>query len=263
MGENRRAAGRRRGGGGARGIGIIPTGHRLYVSQFGADELVAYDLTNVSPTQLFLQTTSKARLLTNIQIGRGPLGVAAAPDQPTAFVANSLEGTLSVISATTNAVIHTVQVGSYPQDVGVTVTFIGFGYFALVTNMGAGDDPGSCSLWRDRNPDVSSWTVTGVQNPKGVAVTGGSFYVSNSGSSGVSRFDLWGTPVTVEPRLTNTYVTGEAPQNVALDPVGPVFGFASCRGDGLVTVINLNDNSVIYPHISVPGVQFVATLMSQ
>jgi len=53
-------------------------------------------------------------------VGNGPFGAAVTPDGKKVYVANSDDGTVSVINTTTNTVTSTVPVGFVPR--GVTVT---------------------------------------------------------------------------------------------------------------------------------------------
>jgi DNA-binding beta-propeller fold protein YncE len=247
-----------------RGLAISPSGQRLYITEYGGDEIAKWDLAHVSPTALLVGLPGLPKFLTGIQVGRGPLGAACAPDAGTVFVVNNLEGTCSVLSQGANTVIATWQTGVYPQDVGITVSFPNLGYFALVSNQGAGDDPGSASMWWSANPDVQQWLIAGMVNPKGVTYDWGiNWLVANSGSSGAAMIQLGIQGNTVVPSLVTTFASGEGPQNVALDPVSARYGFVSCRGDGLVTVFNAGDTAAYYPNISVPGVRYVATLLNQ
>jgi hypothetical protein len=244
-----------------RGLAIHLSGQRLWISEFGADTLAKWDLTHFTPSAFLV---GLPKFQAEVAVGRGPLGAACSPDAGTVFVVNSLEGTCSVVSQGADTVAATWQTGAYPQDVGVTVTFPGLGYFALASNLGADGEPGSASLWWSANPSVQQWLLAGMQNPKGVTYDWGiNWYVANSGSTGVAAIRLGIQGNTIVPSLVTTFPSAQGPQNVALDPISAIYGFTSCRGDGLVTVFNVNDVSAYYPDIAVPGVKMVATLLNQ
>ena len=251
-----------------RGLGT--SGGRLYVSQFGTDTLAVYNTALASPgtnnwNDSQDQLTGSAVLQSEVSVGRGPLGVARAPDQGTVFVCNSLEGTCSIMNVTNSTIAATWQTGGNPQDVGITLTFPGLGYFALVSNLGSSaGDPGSASLWWSANPAVQHWLIAGLQNPRGVIYDFGiNWYVANSGGSSVSTVILGVQGNTIVPSMGNTFHTGKAPQNVSLDPVSLAVGFSSDRGDGIVTVFAPGDTTVVLPYIEVDAVRWIATLVNQ
>ena len=256
---------------GPRGLGITAGGAILYISEYNSDTVASFLMSNALPgTNLWNKDQSptgsgSARRTATTTVGRGPTGIASSPDAGTTFVVNSLDGTCSIITQATANVATTWQTGAQPTDVGISVTFPGTGYFALVSNLGgAAGDPGSCSLWWSANPGVQQWLVSGVQNPRGMAYDYGiNFNVADSGGATVTQIQLQVAGGTIVPAITLVFPVGGAPQNVAMDPVNAQFLFSSDRGTGTVHVWNSGNTILTLPNLDVPGVGWVATLLNQ
>ena len=74
---------------------------------------------NFSNKVTVIDTTTN-KVVTTIDVGLAPAGVAVAPDGSKVYVANeTVKGTVSVIDAAANAVSATVAVGSNPVGVAV------------------------------------------------------------------------------------------------------------------------------------------------
>ena len=252
-----------------RGIGIHPGGGWLMIAEFGTDSVAVWNIVNAQPgtniwdTSQNLLTGSAIREAT-VPVGAGPTGCAHGPQTSETFVVNSLEGTCSVIRDLDNSISQTWGVGADPQDVTVTpILTLRGDYFALVTNLGTVNDPGSASMWWNFNPGVESWRVTGFQNPKGMTNLGALWLVANSGGSTVAGIQITVQGNAFVPVLNANYHTGSGPQNVAMDPVNGIYGFTSDRADGIVTVFNRTSAGTTLPSIPVPGVKFVSTLLNQ
>ena len=69
-----------------------------------------------------------------ITVGKGPIGVAITPDGKHAYVTNTGDGTVSVITTATGAVSAPITVGNGPAGVAITPD----GKHAYVTNSGDG-----------------------------------------------------------------------------------------------------------------------------
>ncbi len=82
------------------------------------------------------------------------------------------------------------------------------------------------------------------------------------GSNSVSAIVLAIQGNTVAPILSGSITTGNGPQNVALDPVWNVFAYASCRGDGIVSIFDQNSWNDQYPPVSVPGIGYIASMLN-
>jgi LPXTG-motif cell wall-anchored protein len=88
------------------GMAVSALGDRLFVSQFGNDEVTVFD-------------TVTRNVVTQIQVGDGPSGMAVTPDGRFLYVVNSMGDTLSKIDLTTFTVVETIGVNSYPSRVAI------------------------------------------------------------------------------------------------------------------------------------------------
>jgi YVTN family beta-propeller protein len=73
-------------------------------------------------------------VIATIDVGDAPAGVAVTPDGATAYVANVVDDTVSVIDTATNTVTATITVGDGPIFVAVSPD----GTRAYVTNQADG-----------------------------------------------------------------------------------------------------------------------------
>ena len=85
----------------------------------GLAYVINYDSNNVTVID-----TATNQFVKTLDVGTGPLSVAASPQRNRVYVSNSLSNTVSVIDATTNTVIGTpipinVLPGSYSQPGGI------------------------------------------------------------------------------------------------------------------------------------------------
>ena len=156
-----------------------------------------------------------------------------------AYISNSLDNTVSVISPETNTVIATVPVGSSPFGVAVAPAGPAAGD-VYVTNSGSN----TVSVINPVNTVIA--TVPVGSSPFGVAVSpvgpeAGDVYVTNSSSNTVS---------VINP-TTNTVIAtvsvGSSPFGVAVAPAGPEAGdvYVTNSGSNTVSVINPATNTVI------------------
>jgi YVTN family beta-propeller protein len=85
------------------------------------DESLVY-VTNGNSNTVSVINTANNTVVTTINVGTTPLGVAVSPDGTRAYVANNnlASNSVSVINTATNTVVATVNVGTSP--VGVTVS---------------------------------------------------------------------------------------------------------------------------------------------
>ena len=91
-------------------LAMAPDGRHLYVTNSGGN-LTVLDIAS-DPLHPQLAAT--------VPVGRSPHGVAVSPDSRYVVVANILSATLSVIDASTNAVVATIKAEKYPNDVLIT-----------------------------------------------------------------------------------------------------------------------------------------------
>ena len=148
-----------------------------------------------------------------------------------AYVANSANGTVSVINTATNTVTKTLTVGANPYAVTLTPN----GAFAYITN----GNSGSVSII-----NTSSNTVTGTigvgTNPYGIATSpdGTKVYVTNNGSNTVSVIN------TATNTVIATVAVGTHPRRINITPDGTRL-YVSNNVSNTVSVINTADNTVV------------------
>lgn len=82
-----------------------PVGDRVFVSGFNTDQVTVLD--------------AAGNFVTTVNVGDGPLGVAAAPAGDRVYVANN-DNSVSVIDTATNAVFPIAGVGAGPQELTVS-----------------------------------------------------------------------------------------------------------------------------------------------
>jgi YVTN family beta-propeller protein len=177
---------------------------------------------NFSNSVTVIDTTTN-KVVTTIDVGLAPAGVAVTLDGSKVYVANeAVKGTVSVIDTATNAVSATVAVGSNPVGVAVTLD----GSKVYVGNKGRA---GTVSVIDTATNSVSTTIDVGL-TPIGVAVTpdGSKVYVANDAVNGtVSVID------TATNSVSKTVAVGRHPVGIAVKPDGSKVYVAN-RGNGNV-----------------------------
>src|SRR5215471_10814327 len=128
---------------------------------------------NFSNSVTVIDTTTN-KVVTTVDVGLAPAGVAVTPDGSKVYVANrAVSGTVSVIDTATNAVSATIAVGSNP--VGVAVNPDGSKVYV------ANQSRHSTVSVIDTSTSSVSTTIDVGPTPFGVAVTpdGSKVYVAN------------------------------------------------------------------------------------
>ncbi|MDQ6868672.1 MAG: YncE family protein [Pseudomonadota bacterium] len=160
------------------------------------------------------------------------LGLLARPAvaQPFAYVANDVDGTVSVINTATNTVMTTLTVGTNPSGVAVTPD----GTHAYVSNNG----DNNVSVIDTATNTVEAATIAVGVSPNGVAVTpdGKHVYVANFATNSVSVID------TATNTVVATLAVGFEPHSVAVTPDGKHAYVTS--GRSTVSVIDTASNTV-------------------
>ena len=100
--------------------------------------------------------------LAEIPVGQEPRYVALSPDNKTAYVSNTADGTVSVISLDTYSIITTIQVGAEPRGLATTPN----GTFLYVAN----HTEGTVSVINTRTYEVVDTRKPGG-NPTAIAIT--------------------------------------------------------------------------------------------
>jgi YVTN family beta-propeller protein len=200
-----------------------PVTHNVFVTEFSGNQLTVID-------------PSSNQILTNVNVGKNPIGVAFDSIDNTIFVANSGSKSVSVIDGSSFDLITTINVGSSPTGVAfdpsndmIYVTNLGSSSVSVIdgaTNLVTGTIKITCS--------VSSCNPYGVlYNPAGNNV-----YVSNSGDSSVSVLDT-GTNT-----QTGTIAVGTHPRSMAFDPNNNRIYVADYTSNQ-VTVVDATKNTAI------------------
>ncbi len=105
---------------------IAPNGHTIYTTNVASDSVTIVETSN----------DGSGWSNTVIPVGKGPEGVDLSPDGKELWVANSHDGTLSIIETASKKVIQTLDVKTkFSNRVKFTVD----GKLILITDMGAGD----------------------------------------------------------------------------------------------------------------------------
>jgi YVTN family beta-propeller protein len=215
-------------------LGTLPTGIALSPSVVSLTDLLVVG----SSVQRTLRDVIKKEMLLEFKFENvmDLLPFIPSPTPPIlcnvlAYVANNLDGTVSVIDTTTNTVIATVPVGNSPFEVAITPN----GTRAYVTNQGSNN----VSVIDTATNTVIA-TVNVGDGPFGVAITpnGTRVYVTNQNSNNVSVID------TATNTVIATVTVGSFPQGIAITPDGTrayVVNFSSNN----VSVIDTTTNTVI------------------
>ncbi len=143
-------------------LGVAPTfayidNHllRLYVANTGDDSVTVFDLSSINANNNPVLPT-----LATVNVGSGPVGITALPDGTRFYVANSMSNDVTVVSATSFAVLKSIPVGQTPvwitseptstkiytanKDSG-NISIIQTVNDSLVTNMPAPQQDPNCS----------------------------------------------------------------------------------------------------------------------
>ena len=96
---------------------------------------LSYVTNNSSNTVSLLEIPSGQKIL-DIPVGSKPYGIDISPDKEFIYVANSGDATLSIISARSNQVVHTISLNtdSFPASYSYWVKVSADGRFIYVTN---------------------------------------------------------------------------------------------------------------------------------
>ncbi len=148
------------------------------------------------------------------------------------YVANSGDGTVSVINSSTNAVIGAIPVGGEPVDVAITPD----GRYAWVVDASGN----SVSVIDTKTRSVVQGPIAVGLAPRGIAITpnGGRAYVANSGDETVTVLNTGSFAPVGEP-----IPVGKEPDGVAISPDGGT-AFVAQRG-GEISIIDTNTAQVV------------------
>jgi YVTN family beta-propeller protein len=168
--------------------------------------VVAY-VTNEEGGTVSVVDRANDRVVSTIQTGRAPRGIAVEPDTRRAFVLNGGDDTLTVIDVNTHRPVHTLnlEVRARAQDVAVSPR----GQTLLVANAALN----SVSILDSASFAVAATVPVGI-SPVSVAVDprGSRVLVANQGSNSVSAID------TFTNRVVATTSIDAGPVHIAVDP---------------------------------------------
>lgn len=134
------------------GAGVALAGTAVFAA------VTAFPRSAVEPTVRPLPPAAVAPVLTTIDVGENPSGVAYGDGR--VWVANTGEGSVSVIDPLTNSVTDTYEVGGFPGDVsvGLGAAWVSDGSRGVVTKLAFGqeDEPVEIELGtQDQRLDVA------------------------------------------------------------------------------------------------------------
>jgi len=184
-------------------------------------------------------------VVSTINVGNLPTGVAVNSDGTKAYVANENSNNLSVINTSTNTIVSSLDIGLNPRGVAVDPE----NTHVFVTNY---KSPGDVSVIHAITNSVSTipYTVYEGNYPAGAAINpeGTTLYVTNQGSDTLSIIKFIETgdsnfPNNGEGSLLNNINVGRSPCGIAIRPDGTCVYVAN--GDSnTVSVINTSTGNL-------------------
>jgi YVTN family beta-propeller protein len=189
-----------------------------------------YDNNSVSVINMASDT-----VVTTVNVGTGPYGLAVNPAGTRVYVANLEGDNVSVIDTATNTVVDTVVVGDGPFGVAVNPE----GTKVYVTN----SISNTVSVFDTATGNVIAIVDVG-SIPYGITVNpaGTKVYVANLGSNDVSVIN------TTSDTVVATVPVGTGPYGVAVNPAG-TRAYVTNRDSNNVSLIDTATNTVIAPTI--------------
>jgi len=178
-----------------------------------------------------VNNSPKNPVISNINVGLMPLGVAYDPSNGYVYVTNELSDNVSVINGATNTVIASIAVGVLPEGVAYDPSN-GYVYVTI-------EPSNSVSVINGATNTVIGYISVG-SNPEGIAYdpSNGYVYVTNWNSNSVSVIN----------GATNTVIgyisVGSNPVGIAYDPSNG-YVYVVNSGSNSVSVINGGNNTVI------------------
>ena len=176
----------------------------------------------------------------DMAVGAGPRGMAMLSGSQPGYVANSGDGSVSVVTtcqprSCLPGQSSRVDVGAGPAAVAVSAT----GSTAYVTLSGS-DAVAVLAQSPTTLASAVASTIPVGSRPGDLALdpSGARRYVANNGADSVSVID------TATSTVVATVPVGSAPGDIALDPTG-AFGYVTNNGSASVSVIDTTSGSVV------------------
>jgi YVTN family beta-propeller protein len=214
------------------GVAYSPDGRHVYASGGGNNKLRTYDVhddgTLAEGASIALPTTNPA----GIKVNHFPAGVAVSADGRTAWTANSLSNSVSIIDLTARTV-RIVPAGANPYNVALSPD----GRTAYVSNWGE-----NTLTVLDTTTGAVRGTITVGEHPSALLVNTArdELYAAGTDSDQVSVIDLATDTVrrTIDLAPYPGAPVGSNPNALALSPTGDVLYVANAGADA-VDVIHL------------------------
>jgi len=216
------------------GLAYSPDGRHVYASAGGNNKLRTYEVgdggTLTEGPSIALPTTNPA----GAKVNHYPAGVAVSADGRTAWTANSLSNSVSIIDLATGTV-RIVPAGANPYAVALGPD----GRAAYVSNWGE-----NTLTVLDTATGATLGTITVGEHPSALLVNRarGELYAADTDSDQISVVDLSTNTVsrTIDLAPYQGAPVGSSPNALALSPAGDVL-YAANAGAAAVDVIRLAD----------------------
>ena len=226
-------------------IAFSPDGTRAYVI---TGSRVSSALTSVTVIDTDPSSARYNSVLTTINVGENPSGIAVSPGGSEIYVTQSRSWAVSVIDAATNTITATIKVGQFPIGVAAgsrqiyvvnsyqfsnyvppSVSVISTVSDTVIATINFTQRAGS----RQQSPEKGDTWVALAPG------SGGAIWVTNSFANSVAVIDC-GEYISGR-RPSNTVVAtigvGTTPSGIAITPDGR-YAYVTNRGDGTVSVIS-------------------------
>ena len=195
-------------------------------------ELRAY-ITNSGSNNVSVIRVADDTVVNTITVGKGPVGVAAAPDGSKVYIANTLSATISVMDTLTNRIISTLAVEKAPHALALSPQ--GDRLYIVHDRLGMADYSRISVV--DTVKNVVAHTFADQLLAKhGVALSpdGNQVYVSNFGGNDLLVFD------TQELKIVKTVPLGQLPDGVAVSSDG-AYLYVVNHGEANLSVLASKD----------------------
>jgi YVTN family beta-propeller protein len=173
---------------------VLPTrdARTIFTSNIGSDSV-----------SLIQQGANGQWMQTVIPVGKGPEGIALAPNEREVWSAHSRDGGVSVIDVPAKKVTHTINVGTKRSN---RIKLTPDGKFALISDLDAGD-----LVVLDTAAHKEFKRIPLGKSPEGILITpdGARAFVAVNGDNHVAMIDLktW--------QVAKTLATGTGPDGMA------------------------------------------------